>query len=329
MRSLSLLLLSTVLLSAADIERRQFRAVRVGTAPVIDGKLDDSCWQQSQVADDWRRFSEHTPAAEPSEARLLFDETALYLGVHCVELRMDLLRRDVEANPSTFNYGYGNTVEIFLDPGGSKERYWQFMINTNGATQTNLATRDVMHIGELTWEARVAFGPDHFTVEVAVPLAMLHLTPEAGTQWGLNFCRARQVGKKESADMYSSWQPMRGSFLQPAQFGSIVFDADLSRFFFDVSAPQSVVPGQLFRVGIANRTGAAGHVAAAVVVDPLEEEARRELLTLSLPVDGRVALRFGAFRPQDVGAEIRVTLTDATSGESLFIGATQTVDETR
>jgi hypothetical protein len=37
----------------------------------------------------------------------------------------------------------------------------------------------------------------------------------------------------------------------------------------------------------------------------------------------------GVFAETDSGAEIRVTIADAVSGERLFVGATQTIDETR
>lgn len=323
------ILLTLASTGAAEIEKRVFRAVRTDTAPVLDGQLDDACWARSEVADDWRRFLEHTPATEQSQARLLYDDAHVYFGIHCDEPRMDLVRQDVAANPDTFNYGLGNTVEIFFDPGGSKTRYWQFMINTNRKTETHFATRDVMHIGELEWQAGVFLGDDFFSVEVAVPIAMLHLTPKAGTKWGLNFCRARQIGKKEAVYMYSSWQPMRGSFLQPAQFGTIVFDVDLSRFFYSVSAPEIVRPGELCRIRVTNLTGALSQVKAMVSIAPLKAEPRQHSALLSLAKGQTVELDCGVFRPQDVGAEIRVTLTDPIIRQALFIGATQTIDETR
>ena len=189
----------SVLLCAAvgATERRSFQAVRTDKPPVIDGKLDDPCWQRSNVADDFRRFAEGTPAREPSKAWALYDGTRLYFSFRCQEPRMDLVRRDVQRNSSTFNYAYGNTIEVFLDPGGSKRHYWQFMVNTNGATTTNLATHDIMHLGDLPWRAKTFLGDDFFSIEMAIPFAILHLKPEAGKAWGVNFCRARQIGKQE------------------------------------------------------------------------------------------------------------------------------------
>jgi len=241
---------------------------------------------------------------------------------------MDLVRRDVQHNPSAFNYAYGNTIEVFLDPGGSKKHYWQFMVNTNGATSTNLATHDVMHLGDLPWQAKTFLGDDFFSIEMAIPFAILHLKPEAGKAWGVNFCRARQIGKRESAYMYSSWQPMRGSFLRPELFGTLHIDTDLSRFMYAVSVPEDLRSGQRCLVTIANLTGRPARVKAKVHVIPHQGEPRRGLATLHLAQAEGVKLDLGISRPKDMGAQLRVEIADAASGEQLFLGATQTIDET-
>ena len=309
-------------------ERRSFHAIRIDAPPVIDGKLDDACWQLSKVADDFRRFTEGTPAHEPSQARALYDGSRLYFGFRCQEPRMDLVRRDVQRNPSAFNYAYGNTIEVFLDPGGSKKHYWQFMVNTNGATTTNLATHDIMHLGDLPWQAKTFLGDDFFSIEMAISFPILHLKPEAGKAWGVNFCRARQIGKQESAYMYSSWQPMRGSFLRPDLFGTLHIDADLSRFMYAVSVPADLPTGERCLLAVTNLTGKPARIRVKTHITPQQGEPRRDLATLNLARAETVKLDLGISRPEDIGAQMRVEIVDAVSEEQLFLGATQTVDET-
>ena len=324
---LLLLLLSAPALSAPE-ELRTIASTRVDTAPVLDGRLDDACWQAAPVAGDFRRFTEGTPAHEQSEARIVHSATHLFLAFQCAEPRMDLVRQHVDENPAAFNYAYGNTVEIFLDPGGSKRHYWQFMVNTNGAKKANLATHDVLHLGKLEWEAAVHLGADSFSVEIAVPFALLHLKPGAGTVWGVNFCRARQIGKQESAYMYSSWQPMRGSFLRPELFGTLSIDADFSRYCFGVAVPERCAPGQRCLVEVTNLSGREARVRLQVTLCPLGGVARSGQLTLRLGKGMTTVLDAGRCAPDDRGAEIRVAIEDAASGTLLFTGSTQTVDVT-
>ena len=59
-----------------------FQAREAVIPPVIDGVVDDSVWAVSDVAADFIQFEPHrgTSSAYRSEARLLFDETTLYIA---------------------------------------------------------------------------------------------------------------------------------------------------------------------------------------------------------------------------------------------------------
>src|SRR5262245_42209114 len=68
----------------ADAGRREYTAARLqGPAPAIDGRLDDEAWGEAAVATDLvqRRPSPGAPATVRTEARILYDGDALYIGV--------------------------------------------------------------------------------------------------------------------------------------------------------------------------------------------------------------------------------------------------------
>src|SRR5262245_26599123 len=76
-------------------------AVRARTPPSIDGRLDDPAWNDAPLLDGFVQVTpaEGLPASEPTEARLLYDDHAIYVGVRCLdshagELRPRLGRRD-------------------------------------------------------------------------------------------------------------------------------------------------------------------------------------------------------------------------------------------
>ena len=58
-------------------------------APVIDGMLDERVWQQATPIDDFVQTepTEGQPATERTEVRILYDDTALYIGVICLRQR--------------------------------------------------------------------------------------------------------------------------------------------------------------------------------------------------------------------------------------------------
>ena len=66
---------------------RIYRAVRVDTPPVIDGDLADPIWQQAEViADLVQQVPDHgAQPSERTEARILYDDDALYLSFYAYE----------------------------------------------------------------------------------------------------------------------------------------------------------------------------------------------------------------------------------------------------
>ncbi len=65
------------------------QAVRVATAPRIDGHLDDEAWQSATPATEFtqRDPDEGKPATERTELRIVFDDAALYVGVKAARPR--------------------------------------------------------------------------------------------------------------------------------------------------------------------------------------------------------------------------------------------------
>jgi hypothetical protein len=64
-------------------ERKLAPSRRVDKAPVIDGVLDDAAWQAAPVINGFVQSDpfEGMPASEETEVRVVYDDTALYVGV--------------------------------------------------------------------------------------------------------------------------------------------------------------------------------------------------------------------------------------------------------
>ncbi len=76
-------------------------AARTATVPDIDGRLDESLWQEAPVISDFRQHEpfEGHPPSERAEVRIVYDNAALYVGARMFdskpgELRFGENRRD-------------------------------------------------------------------------------------------------------------------------------------------------------------------------------------------------------------------------------------------
>ena len=107
--------------SAASTEKRVVNALRTEEKILIDGHLSEKDWERAERAKDFFRAQQDrgVPAELKTEAMVLYDDAALYVGFRCFEpdmtrLRETLTRRDARI----WN---DDAVEVILDtydPGG-------------------------------------------------------------------------------------------------------------------------------------------------------------------------------------------------------------------
>jgi hypothetical protein len=96
--------------------------------PVLDGKLDDRCWQKAAVIDCFGTYwTEPRSAKRGMFAYLVWDDDALYYAgsMTDAELRSFGARR----NDHLWN---GDVFELFLKPSDAKPAYFEFQANPRG-----------------------------------------------------------------------------------------------------------------------------------------------------------------------------------------------------
>ena len=65
-----------------DLVKKQYKATRIKTAPVINGILDDEAWKEGEWMDDFVQYEPkngRTPS-QRTEFKILFDDNNIYVG---------------------------------------------------------------------------------------------------------------------------------------------------------------------------------------------------------------------------------------------------------
>lgn len=333
-------LMSTVVLAMAAApvhaaeEPKVLRAHRTETPPTIDGRLNEPAWAQAERAVGFSNYDQPKAAtADQTIGRVLFDNENLYVGIECLESRMDLLKKDLAAMGKEFDYKMGEVVEVFVDPNAlGKQDYSQFMVGANGASMGSFY--DAMQIGPMSYRTAVSLGQDRFFVEFSIPLSMLHLGPKAGTTWGFNLARARNVERETSRgpndNRFSSWRNTRGAFNKPHMFGRLKIDLDTSQYWNDVRLLKGP-PDTLDKadIKITNRTGRASRVKVTLGFNSTPGKTKTYEQGLSLGTDAAKVVTFvGPFPAWTAGAALSVTLTDRVTGKTVYYGETRSADVT-
>lgn len=207
------------LAEGGEIGRPVAVARRLDGSVEIDGDLDEAAWEAAApiaYAGD--------QSGEQYEARLLWDEEALYLGVRLHEPFIDRLRAEVTERDG--QVWTDDSLELFLAPGRSTHRYFQMIFNAAGVYYDGTGTPRSTSSEAWNTDAEVATdrADDAWTLEVKLDWDDLgHGPPEAGDVWGLDLRRWQHTQGR--AD-YSSWSgaPLSGPTHHPEAFGFLRFE---------------------------------------------------------------------------------------------------------
>ncbi len=229
---------------------RQATMTRLTSIPVMDGKLDDSCWQATTPLSDFRKLETDEPADQRTDIRLGFTDSAIYIGIEAFDDDMAAVAAHLADHPR----GPWGTdlIELFLDMGRTGTSYHQLVANTRGDLYSAWYSQPKRR-GERSchWQSVGALGDQSWTLEIMIPLAGLAVPDEQPpAELGLNVCRTNP-----RLDTHGSWVFMGGNFHRPERFGRVDgFKADWRNYQWSVSGLS--MNGTTARCLLRNDTGA-------------------------------------------------------------------------
>ncbi len=292
------------------------RLAAAETAPTLDGRLDDPVWNdQTRV---WPLvLPKGKPPREKTEAFMLYAKGTLYIGMVCHDAHPDQVRAATRKRDE--NLFDDDEIEVLIDTNLDRSTYFHLAVNARGSLWDAGPGRNRAWDGE--WQAKTFIGKTFWSVEIALPLATLDLTPLTSTRWGVNLCRHQaRLGEYTSTAV-----PDSPNFHVPDRFPVIDWGgAGVFRPFWIVPSNLELRPagnGPWCVAGrLANHTGAALNVriegtaadglswrcGPIAVANGTGIEFRGTPIRFAQPPSGSVSVR-GVIRPADsAGAVLRV-----------------------
>jgi len=180
-------------------------------APTVDGDLGDEVWKGREITGEWTDVRPPRPVKDKPTVYLTCDAENLYIAFLNPEPDMKHIVASADAHDG--NVWQDDSNEIFIDPTGKKESYYQIIVNSKAVVRD---ARDQDTEWESKAVAKVRKMEAAWSVEIAIPLASLGVegSPK-GQTWAFNFCRNRQVtGETEN----QTWADTGPSFHNPDAF---------------------------------------------------------------------------------------------------------------
>lgn len=231
---LSLLLFAPALLRAQEHTASSIHprtppvagAVRRDGPVTMDGKLDDAAWNAATPITKLTQSQPHEgqPATQRTEIRILFDDAALYVGVHVYDslgaagIRAPLARRDQlldsNGNNGSFNSLTTDKIIVILDPYHNHIDQAWFEVNPAGVKGDQF---DGDPSWDPIWEAATHTDSSGWTAEMRIPFSQLRFSRDTSQTWGMQVWR--YADRLNEQDMWAYWRASEAG--GPAYFGHL------------------------------------------------------------------------------------------------------------
>jgi hypothetical protein len=186
------------------------RAARA-QAVSVDGRLAEEAWRDAPTAAGFRQRDpdEGQPATEATELRVLYDDSALYVGVRLRDSQPRLIvrqlsRRDVPAEADSFS--------LYLDPHHDHLTGVTFQVSAAGVQRDSALYDDNFtdDTWDAVWDSAVAVDAEGWTLEMRLPLSQLRFAAAPVHTWGIN---ARRVVHRKNEESWLALVPKNESGL--------------------------------------------------------------------------------------------------------------------
>ena len=194
----------------------EFKASRITRPPVIDGYLDDPCWQEAtRIDDDFRNWDYYDPeygkiAPVKTIVHVGYDDENLYFGIICEEPHIEELRAETKSQSRFYGIVLDDHIKIFLNTFVTRTEEYIFIVNANGIRSDWFQVEEKPGLysyadyANIVWYADAKILDSCWTVEVQIPFQSLRFPSTYIDYWRIDISRV--VPRKYR--WYYHWSPM-------------------------------------------------------------------------------------------------------------------------
>lgn len=203
------------------------RAARRNGVIRLDGRLDEPAWRQVPPLSGFTQ-SYPTPGARPVdsiEARVLYDESALYIGVRLYDSHPDSIAAQLSRRDAVDIYS--DWATIFVDSYLDRRSAFSFGVNPLGVKRDAFISNDGDEDlnWDAVWDVSARVDSAGWVAEFRIPMSQLRFQSKAaeGRMWGFQIMR--DVARRKERDSWSPWTPASGGLV--SRFGELTGLSDV------------------------------------------------------------------------------------------------------
>jgi hypothetical protein len=207
---------------ADSLPRPTMRAhFRQGTIKV-DGELSEDDWQQAVPATDFIQSQPNpgSPASHRTEARILYDHAAMYVGVRMFDAHPDSIAQQIARRDADDTYS--DWIRIAIDSYHDRRTAFIFAVSPRGVQRDEFRYNDSQNdpLWDAVWASAAKVDSAGWTAEVRIPLSQLRysMSPGETSKWGIQF--GRIIARTNEISVWSPMPPQQPGVV--SRYGDLV-----------------------------------------------------------------------------------------------------------
>lgn len=175
-------------------------AARAPSPIQLDGRLDEAAWAAATPVTSFTQMDpeEGRPASEATEARILYDDEAIYIGLRLSDrgrVNTRLGRRDMNLEDSDW-------VGVVIDSYHDHRTAYSFDVNPSGVRRDALKTDAGDDMSwDAVWDAAASRDSGGWTAEYRIPFSQLRFSNATEQTWGIQL--ERIIGRRNEYAVFA------------------------------------------------------------------------------------------------------------------------------
>ncbi|HWR54248.1 MAG TPA: sugar-binding protein [Bryobacteraceae bacterium] len=165
----------------------------------VDGILNEAVWQEYPGVGDFVQQDPKpgAPPSEPTEVRLAYTDTALYIAIRCQDSRPDQIRATQMQRDGSLLFD--DHVQVLLDTNHDQRNAYYFATNPAGVmVEGTISENNTPNLNwDGIWHVRTKRDSGGWTAEIEIPFKTIAFNPNS-TTWGFNASRRIARMREES-----------------------------------------------------------------------------------------------------------------------------------
>ena len=172
------------------VVKRTYQTAFTKTVPVIDGLMNDDCWNLVEWTSDFIQSqpAENKPPSQQTAFKILYDNDNIYMFVRCYDTEPDKISK-IMSRRDNFS---GDMIFVEFDSHFDKQTDYLFSASASGAKSDAAMSDDGQNEDDNwnpIWYMKTSVDDKGWCAEMKIPLSQLRFDKNNAQTWGLQVTR--------------------------------------------------------------------------------------------------------------------------------------------